>query len=387
MQLRAAIAAAAALAACGDRRRDDDPAAAAQQQPPEPPPVPRPPDGPHALRAIAELRDRAVLVEGTRRIALWVGEAGWYEPDARGLAAQPLLGGALARARAELGEPADVFLGTRPILAGGEEHRERFLRFAPAPRDLALHGLLLQVAVAAGRLDVLRYEHELRTELASVDASGAIAELPALPRVGPDAPARSPVGAKACATPKVRDPAGPGDAVLAMVTECHPRAPVRIATYRWPADAAAPAREIVAIGSLTELDLQLDRLLATRAGAPILVGRRGGDVVVLRIGAGGEAAPSRGPTAVEAVTHAAVADDGAVWLRAIGRGERHRDRVVISRDGAAIALASPSGAPLRAESLALDERLGIVVLAAEGASRWLLAERPPPGPPRVLLAQ
>jgi hypothetical protein len=365
VQLRAVIAAAAALAAC-DRRRDDEP----QRAPPATAP---------ALRPIAELREPAILIEGTRRIALWVGEAGWYEPDARGLAAQPLLGAALAHARAELGEPADVFLGTRPILAGGEEHRERFLRFAPAPQEIALHGMLVQVA-AAGPLDVWRYEHELRTELITVDASGAIGVLPAFPRLGPDAPARSPVGAKACATPKVRDLAGTGDAVLALVTECHPRAPVRIATYRWP----GPARELATLGTIAELDLQIDRLLATRDGAPILVGRRGDTVVVMRIGAGGQVAASRGPTGIDTVSHAAVADDGAVWTRSLGRGEQDRDRVVIARDGAPIALASPGGGPLRAESLALDDRLGIVVLATEGASRWLLAEHPPAGPPLVL---
>jgi hypothetical protein len=93
---------------------------------------------------------------------------------------------------------------------------------------------------------------------------------------------------------------------------------------------------------------------------------------------------ARGPTGVEAVTHAAVADDGAVWIRWLGRGEQDRDRAAIARDGAPVPLAGPAGAPLRAESLALDDRLGIVVLAVEGAKRWLLAERPPPGPPIAL---
>lgn len=371
MQLRVAIAAAAAaaataLAAC-DRSRDGAPAPAA------PAPV---------LRPVAELREGAVLVEGTRRIALWVGDAGWYEPDARGLAARPRVGSALARARAELGEPADVFLGTRPILAGGAEHRERFVRFEPAPREIALHGLLVQVA-AAGPLDVWRHEHALRTELATVDASGAIAPLPGLPRIGPDIDARSPVGKKACAAPKVRDLAGTGDAVLALVTECHPAAPVRIATYRWP----GPAREVATLGSLAELDLQIDRLLATRDGAPILVGRRGDAAVVIRIGAGGRPAAARGPTGVTAITHAAVADDGAVWLRTLGPGAPDRDRASIVRDGAPVSLASPAGAPLRAESLALDGRLGVVVLAAGGDARWLLAERPPSGQPIVLPAR
>ncbi len=382
MQLRVAIAAAAALAAC-DRRRDGEPApAATPTSPPTAAPKPPPPAASPVLRPVAELRERAVLVEGTRRIALSVGEAGWYEPDAHGLAAQPLIGDALARARAELGEPADVFLGTHPILAGGEDHRERFLRFLPAPREIALHGLLVQVA-AAGPLDVWRYEHELRTELATVDGSGAIAALPAFPRLGPDVEARSPVGKKACAAPRVRDLAGAGGAVLALVTECHPRAPVRIATYRWP----GPAREIATLGALAELDLQIDRLLATRDGAPILVGRRGDAAIVMRIGAGGRAATAIGPSGVEVVTHAAVADDGAVWIRTLGRGEPDRDRAAIVRDGAPIALASPTGAPLRAESLAFDDRLGVVVLASEGAARWLLAERPPSGPPVVLPAR
>jgi len=385
VQLRAAIAAAAALAAC-DKRRDAAPAAAPAAAP-SPSPAAAPPGGP-ALRPIAELRERAVLVEGTRRIALWVGEAGWYEPDGRGLAAQPLMGAAIARARAELGELTEVFLGTRPVLAGGEEHRERVLQLAPAPRELALRGMPVQVATA-GALDVWRYEHELRSELATIDAAGAVTALPALPRLGPDVEAMSVVGAKACATPRVRDLAGARDAVLALVTECHPRAPVRIATYRWPPAGAgsAPAREVATLGTLAELDLQIDRLLATRDGAPILVGRRGDTVVVMRVGAGGGATSWGRLAGVEAVTHAAVADDGAVWIRTIGRGEQGHDRVVIARDGAPQELASPAGASLRAESLALDDRLGIVVLASEGAARWLLAERPPAGPPVVLPAR
>ena len=375
MQLLAALAVAAALAACG-KRRDDEPAPAQGSGPPA--------DGARAatpaLRPVAELRERALLVGGTRRIALWVGDAGWYEPDARGLAAQPLIGSAIARARAELGELTDAFLGTRPILAGGEEHRERVLRFLPAPAPVALPGMLVQVA-ATGALDVWAYEHELRTELATVDAAGTLAALPAFPLLGPAAESISPVGAKACAAPKVRDLAGTGDAVLALVTECHPRAPVRIATYRWPAPGAPPVRTIATLGSLAELDLEIDHLLATRAGAPILVGRRGGTAVVLRLGGAGAAgAPAIGSSGVEAVTHAAVADDGAVWLLALGRGPGGRDRIVVSRDGAPVDLATPAGTPLRAESLAFDERLGIVVLAHEGAVRWLLAERAAAGP-------
>jgi hypothetical protein len=109
-----------------------------------------------------------------------------------------------------------------------------------------------------------------------------------------------------------------------------------------------------------------------------------GAAVVIRIGAGGRPTVARGPTGVTAITHAAVADDGAVWLRTLGPGEPDRDRVVIVRDGAPLTLASPAGAPLRAESLALDDRLGVVVLAAGGAVRWLLAERPPSGQPVVL---
>ena len=373
MQLRAAIAVAAALAACG-KRRDDEPAPAAGSGAPA--------DGARAgasLRPVIELREHASLIAGTRRIALWVGEAGWYEPDARGLAAQPLIGAAMARARGELGELgelSDVFLGTRPILAGGEEHRERVLRFLPAPSPVALPGMLVQV-VAAGALDVWRYEHELRTELATVDAAGTLAVLPAFPLLGPVAESLSPVGAKACAAPKVRDLAGTGEAVLALVTECHPRAPVRIATYRWPAPDAPPSRTVATLGSLAELDLEIDHLLATRAGAPILVGRRGGAAVVLRLGAGAGGAPAAavGPTGVEAIPDAAVADDGAVWLLALGRGPGGRDRLTVSRDGVPVGVTTPAGAPLRPERLAFDEHLGIVVLANEGAVRWLLAAR------------
>lgn len=382
MQLSAAIAVVAALAACGKRREEGAATMAGSG------------DGPRAagdaaagrlLRAVAELREHAVLVEGTRRIALWVGARGWYEPDARGLAAQPLIGAAVGRAKAELGELTDVFLGTRPILAGGEEHRERVLRFVPAATPVALDGMLVQVA-AAGAVDVWRYEHQLRTELAIVDAAGAVTPLPGLPLVGPLVEGISPVGAKACAAPKVRDLAGTGDAVLALVTECHPRAPVRIVTYRWKTPGGPPARSVETLGELGELDLEIDHLLAARDGTPILVGRRGDAAVVMRLaGAGGSgSAVAVGPSGVESITHAAIAGDGAVWLRLVGRGTGGRDRITVSREGVGVEVASPAGATLRAEALAFDEQLGIVVLATEGAVRWLLAEHPPEGPPLVL---
>jgi hypothetical protein len=157
---------------------------------------------------------------------------------------------------------------------------------------------------------------------------------------------------------------------------------VRIATYRWKAPGGAPERSVVTIGSLGELDLEIDHLLAGRDGAPILVGRRGGTAVVMRLGGG--SAVEVGPTGVEAITHAAIAADGAVWLRLLGRGPGGRDRISVSRDGVSVGVATPAGETLRAEALAFDEQLGIVVLAAEGAVRWLLAERPPVGPPLVL---
>ena len=203
----------------------------------------------------------------------------------------------------------------------------------------------------------------------------------------------------------MRDLAGAAGAVLALVTECHPRAPVRIATYRFPAAGGPPAREVIAIGALDDLDLQIDRLLAAPDGAPVLVGRRGDTALALRVGLGSPPAGTpgsppagppgsppagtlsllaRGPAAIEAVTHAAISDDGAVWLRAVGRGAQGRDRIELVRNGAPVPLASPAGAPLRAEALAVDARLGVVVLATEGASRWVLAERPPPGPLLVL---
>jgi hypothetical protein len=239
-------------------------------------------------------------------------------------------------------------------------------------------------------VDVWRYEHQLRTELAIVDAAGVVAPLPAFSRIGPAVEGISPVGAKACAAPKVRDLAGTGDAVLALVTECHPRAPVRIATYRWKAPGGPPERSVVTLGSLAELDLEIDHLLVARDGAPVLVGRRGGAAVVMRMGGagagGGSGSGDRavGPTGVEAITHAAIAADGAVWLRLLGRGPSGRDRITVARDGVVIGVTNPAGAPVRAEALARDERLGIVVLATEGAVRWLLAERPPAGPPLVL---
>jgi hypothetical protein len=371
MRLPAVLAVAVALAACG-KRRDDEPA-----------PGPGSTAGGSArgvaalLRPVATIRGRAILVGGTRRIALWVGDDRWYEPDARGLAAQPLLGAAIGRARAELGELADIFLGTRPIVAGGEEHRERVLRFSPSADTVAVPGLLVQVA-AAGGLDVVLYEHELRTELATVDASGTVAAVPPLPLIGPAVEARSPVGAKACAAPKVRDLAVFDVAVVALVTECHPRAPVRLVVYSWPIAGEQPGATIMKLGSLADMDLEIDHLLVLPKGRPILVGRRRGTVVAQRIGPPGEPPPPvLGPAGVEAVTHAAVDGDDRVWTLSLGRDPDGRDRYVVARDGRPVELATAMGAPLRAESLAFDEHLGITILARDGAVRWLLAEHPP----------
>lgn len=364
----AALAAIAMIASCSSRREDAPAAGSGSASAP----------APGTLRAIAELRAPATLIAGTRRIALSIGDA-WYEPDASGLAPRPALGAAIARASAELPPPLDTFLGAAPIVSGGEEHRERTLRFAPQPQSIALHGVLAQVATA-GAIEVWRYEHELRSELAIVDAAGALAPLPALPLAGPPAEAASPVSAKACAAPKVRDLAGADAAVLALITECHRSAPVRIATYRAAAGALAPA-VVAPLGTLAELDLEGIDLLATRAGEPILVGRRGGAVAVLRF-SGGAPAVALGPRDVEVVTHAAVADDGAVWTRTVGA--RAPRVIVIARNGSPVALTGPAGTAVRPESLAFDARLGVVVLAAGASSQWLFAEHPETGPVRVL---
>lgn len=350
----------------------------------------------------------ATLVAGTRRIAVWDGAAGWYEPDARGLAAQPLVGRAIAAARDAVGPLAEPHLGSLPVLSGGDEHREQHLRLAPAAQPIAIPGMLVAVATApAAAAELWWTEHELRSALTPVVAGRALPALPALAARGPALAARSPVSSKACAVPRVRALAGSPAVILALVTECHPDAPVRIAEHRWPAGPSAPpARQVIELGSLAALAasvprpageadasggaragdasgaLQLDHLVATPGGDPVLVGRRSGVVVVLRVAASGRVAASApGPRGVSALTHAAVASDGAVWTRSLVTGAGGRDAITIARDGAPVRIALPSGAPLAAEALAFDEHLGIVVLARAGAEAWLLAERPPPAVP------
>ncbi|MGN6109106.1 MAG: hypothetical protein ACTHU0_28630 [Kofleriaceae bacterium] len=369
----AAVLGLAIAGSCGKSRDEGAPSA--------PPPTGRAPQAPAPraeLRAFAELRGHAELIAGTGRAAVVVGDAHWYELDERGPASQPMIGAALGRTRAELGgELLELHLGRLPIVSGGEEHRERVVRLAPEPGAVELHGMLVQVATTAGGIDVWRSEHELRSELSAIDAAGARTELPPLPRIGPEPESRSPVSARACAAPKVREIAASGDQVLALVTECHPSAPVRIARYRWP----GPTVEVRTLPPLGELGLEIDRLVVARDGTPILVGRRDGVVQIARVTAAGALEATPGPARVELVLDAEVADDGAVWTRTLGRAADGRDQLAIARDGAPVELASPAGHPLRPEGLALDDQLGVVVLALEGSSRWLLAERAPPGPP------
>lgn len=307
----------------------------------------------------------AALVVGTREVAVTTAAGDWLELTASGIVARPAIASELAAARTAVGGAlVEVWLGARPIVSGGEDHAERALRVAPT-QPVAVDGALLEVAVA-GDGEIWRTEHALRSELTTVAADGATTALPGFPRVGPDAEARSPVSARACAAPRVRALAGDGSpaGVVALVTECHPDAAVRLARL--------PAGEVLVLPGVGALGFEPTRLAVGPRGALAVVGHRRDALAVARPGAAVEVAPAPG---IESVLDAAFADDGALWTRWLARGSDGRDRHVVMREGREVALAGPRGEAVRAIGLAVDREAGIVVLAEIAGAGWLLSER------------
>ncbi len=367
-----------ALGGCGKRDQDDaaDHSRPARSRPGAP------------LEVVAEIRGEAMLVGEAGRFAL-IAERRWFDAVDGSLRERAELSAPLARTLADLGELAEVHLGSAPVIVGGSDHHEQHIRLEPAPRPIAVTGIVVEIATAGTGEELWRIEHELRIGLASFDGQMSTTSptpIPALPRIGSDADHRSPVQAKLCAQPRIIDLVGvvtahAGSRIDALVTECNDATPIRIVSHRWP----GPQVTVTTLASPAELGLRPERLVVTPRGEPVMVGTRAGQLAIGRVGADRQITITSTLAGVSRVTTAVAAADSSIWTLTLGGA----DDWIVARDGVAITLVDPSGAPapLRAVQLAGDPRLGIVVLARSATRLYLLASQPPAGPPLVISAR
>jgi len=342
-----------ALAACG-KSPSDAPVAGSGSAAPKP-----------ALRAIAKLSS-PTLVAGSRRIAITTGED-WLESAPGGPRNAPAIAAHIARLRASLGGDFEVFLGTHPIVVAGEEHHEQYLRITPEPRAIALDGHLVRVAAVRSGDELWQLEERLRDQLAIVDASGTLTPVPPYELIGSPITGISPVSARKCSTPQIVELASTGIAIAALIVECNPDSPIRIATYRWPGAASVVER----LASATELGFEPKHLVVSPNGTLVLVGAAGGKLVVARVASDRKVTQRSSLEHVTRVVEAALADDGSVWTMTIGRDDAWQ----LARDGELVTIADPSGTLLRPKQLAFDQVFGVVVIASSAAESWLLVER------------
>lgn len=302
------------------------------------------------LGTAADISGEVTLVAGARRFALYGGDT-WWQSD---LGEQPAIGTAIARESARLGGLVDVFLGTTPIVVGGEEHREEYLRITSSVTPIDFDGHPAKVLALRDREAWLARTGIVDQVVFVVDTH--VEATPKLALVGPPVEAASPVSARLCATPKVEDIAALGDEVYALVTECNDDAPMRIVVY--------PSGRVAMLPSRKHLAMTFVKLAVSPDGKMHLAGIRDGRFGIEHVI---DQMPYKRSLAVTTfaatrVEAAVVADDGAFWALVLDAESKPQ----VLRNGARVPL---TGTP---RGLALGDKLGVVVLV-DGA---LLAERP-----------
>jgi hypothetical protein len=308
-------------------------------------------DAAQTLGVVAEIRGASTLVVGTRRFALRAGNA-WYVREGNALVDKPDIAAAVAKHEAELGGVIDIFLGTTPIVAGGEDHHEQHVRADGTA--VLIDGVAAEVATLVDGRELWRYEHEITTQVAIVNGAGVEIPPPITRSSAAEVASLSPVSRKKCNQPQILDLDAAGPTAYALVVECNDDAPVRVVSY------GANARE-VHLGSRAQLAMKPALLAVSKTGAPIIAGvREPGHLALVRDDS--VTAHLDGVTRVVAAT---IADDDSVWTLTLGAA------TTLARDGKPIALA----AGLTPTTLGSDERFGIVVLATGNGGTWLLAER------------
>ena len=313
-------------------------------------PEPAPP-AKSLLSVAAEVRGRASLVAGTRRIALRAGVR-WFDF----VDGKPVENAALAASIAQqfdaMGGEADIFLGTTPILVGGEHHHEVHVR--PGGVRVELDGLASEVVTTSDR-EVWRFEHELVSHVAFVRGTDVVVP-PHAERIGPEPQSASPVSRRKCKHPLFVDLDATATTAYALVVECSDAAPIRVLAYD-----GDRAREI-RMQSADELKLK-PAAIAVRDSRIAVVGIREPETLAV---ASPDNTVATNVTGVSRVLVAVIADDNALWVLATTR-----DGTIVVRDGKPVVLDGK-----RPTHLALDAHLGVVVLATGINAQYLLAERP-----------
>lgn len=312
------------------------------------------------LGVVAEIRGKATLVPGTHRFALRT-DRGWYESEAGALVDKPALATAIAREVDALGDVVDVFLGTTPIVVGGEDHHEVHVRITPERVPSGFDGIATKIETTRAGREIWAYTHELTKHLAFA-ASGSATPAPLFERLAPVPESASPVSRRLCEVPQVQDVAASDRLVHALVVECNEDAPLRLVTYDRdnPVELRLPSRRA--------LGITFEKLAVARDGTAALVAVRDRKLAIVR--SDGRSTTFTGASRVFA---AAVADDGAVWAFILDDA----GKPALTRDGRPIDLERRT-----ASALGYDDKLGVVVLATGISAMWLLAERP--GAPTVI---
>lgn len=324
---------------------------------------------PQTLAPVANVLGHVELITGTNRFALRAGEH-WFVSSQQGLVARPAVGKAIAaQLEAVGGVVTDVLYGASPIVVGGKDHQERHVRIGATAEDVKVHGIAWE-AVQVGDIELWHTEHRIRTELAWVDARGAT-EVPAFPLVGPRPNALSPVSGKACEAPRIPDIASNGKVAVALLVECHPDAPVRVA---WLEPSETRVVEVPA----AKLGFTAHRIAIRRDGTSVAItGTRGDQLGIFRIGQPADVAARTFPARV--VFQTEIDDAGAVWTYSSGKQDGTK---VLARDGVPVTLATGRASDLVPQGLGYDTHLGIAVLArvpGAPARDVVFAQRPPAG--------
>jgi hypothetical protein len=322
---------------------------ACKSESPPPPHVGSASGAPRVFGVLAEIRGGdASLVAGARRFALRVGDR-WYDAVAGKLVENKSLG--------TVPETPDIFLGVTPIAVVGEEHHEKHLRLAAAREEVPLVGVATKIEATRDGLEVWAYTHELEKNLALV-RGGTVTYPKPFARVGPLPESMSPVSAKLCERPHIADVAASTRAVFALVTECSPLAPFRLAEF---ANEAADAKE-TQLATRQDLGITFEKLVVSNSGRVHVVGVRDKRLVVDTLVDGNLKPATFEPVA--RVYTAVAADDEAVWTLVLDSA----GTASVLRDGQPMPTEGPPTA------LAVDDTLGVVVLTKDK----LYAERPGP---------
>jgi hypothetical protein len=346
---RLAIAA-LVLASCGKRSSESQPANGSGS------------GGDDGWRELARFDTDVKLLGGLDDVAV-VENLSWFMFDGGKLRPRKMApdGQRCADASTEAGgEEPEVFYGNQPLIACGDEHRVRAYRFTAG--ELEVPGPIQQVVGFRKGAEAWHYLDRLTSRIAIVERDGTITPEPPFERVGPAVEGESPVRTKACASPSILDLASNGETVVALVTECSPEAPVRVASLNLPGRPSYTTT----LATPAKLGFQPDQVAISLDGRVVIAGIADGKLATMRVD--GEQKRELGPGPASQVIEMVITSSGEVWALTLGaRGKA--SEWILTRDRVVVPL--PPG--LHAEALAYDRQLGVVVKAVGNGKHWIFA--------------